>query len=105
MTFRNAGGAAPCTVQTRRQKPSKILRRKNGGSMRSKTLASLGILLGLAISPAFAQIDSAPGSPLTTSIGPIQIEGANDADADGPTPSATSINWAGYAVTGSGFTG
>jgi hypothetical protein len=71
--------------------------------MRSKALASLGILLGLAISPAFAQVDSAPESPLTTSIGPIQLEGAND--ADGSTPSITSLNWAGYAVTGSDFTG
>jgi hypothetical protein len=71
--------------------------------MRSKTLASLGILLGLAISPAFAQIDSAPDSPLTPSIGPIQLEGADDADS--PTPSATSLNWAGYAVTASDLTG
>lgn len=73
--------------------------------MRSKTLASLGILLGLAISPAFAQIDSAPDSALTASVGPIQLEGANDNEADGPTTSVTSLNWSGYAVTGSNFTG
>jgi hypothetical protein len=74
--------------------------------MRSKTLASLGILLGLAVSVAFAQVDRAAGSRLTGIMAPlaaIQPDGGNA--AAGPEKSIDTTNWAGYAVTGSDFTG
>jgi len=74
--------------------------------MRSKTLASLGILLGLAISPAFAQTGSVAGSRPTgimAPLAPIHPDGGNA--ADGPGMSINSTNWAGYAVTGSDFIG
>jgi len=74
--------------------------------MRSRRLASLGVLLGLVALPAFAQADGAPSSPPTTAVlspfAPIRLEGANGANDSGSSISST--NWAGYAVTGSSFT-
>jgi hypothetical protein len=73
-----------------------------GGTMRSKTLASLGILLGLAVSAAFAQVDREADSRPTGIMAPLAPDGGNA--ADGPEKSVSSANWAGYAVTGSSFT-
>jgi len=75
--------------------------------MRSRRLASLGVLLGLVVSPAFAQLANVPTSPLTTPLvaplTPTLLDGANDGTLPGT--SVNSTNWAGYAVTGSDFTG
>ncbi len=73
--------------------------------MRLKTLASLGILLGLAVSVAFAQVDSVAGprpTGIMAPLAPIQPDGGNAADP--PETTVNFTNWAGYAVTGSSFT-
>src|SRR5271169_6807073 len=72
--------------------------------MKSKTLASLAVLLGLVALPAFAQAPNAPHSPLTAStMAPFTriTKGANDADVPGAAKEIA--NWAGYAVTGIDF--
>jgi len=61
------------------------------------------IFAGLAISPALAQVPSAPTSPLTTAMSlrqhaPMRL---HELLPDGK---VTSENWSGYAVTGSSFT-
>jgi len=73
--------------------------------MRSKTLAGLGILLGLAVSMAFAQADRVAGSHPTGIRAPlaaIHPDGGNA--ADGRETSVNSTGFAGYVVTGSAFT-
>ena len=86
-------------------KPASLYWESIGGTMRSKTLASLGILLGLAISPAFAQVDRVADSRPTgimTPLAPIHPDRGNA--ADGRETSANSGGYAGYVVTGSAFT-
>jgi len=72
--------------------------------MRSKWLGMLGILLVLAILPAFAQVTGTPSSPETAQlVAPHQFHPMkfHKVRSDG---TVESTNWSGYAVTGSSFT-
>jgi Peptidase A4 family len=77
--------------------------------MLSKGLRVSGISLLLAVSPAFAQLSSAPVPSTTAAITPRQyaprkIYGTVPPRVEGKVTVSDSTNWSGYAVTGSSFT-